>query len=255
MTKRLEGKAIIVTGAGTKGEGLGNGKAAALQFAREGASVLCIDLDRSAAEETAALISKEGGMARVCIADATKAENCAMIVKECLAAFGKISVLHNNVGIAGLQDIVDLSEDAWTRVFDVNVKSMFLMCKEVIPHMIAAGGGSIINVSSIASHKPLPDVAYVSSKGAVDSLTRYIARRYGQYNIRANVLLLGYIDTPLARPAWEFTKIRELNLKQVPMRRFASPTEVAMVAAFLASDESSYVNGVILPVDGGLMIS
>jgi NAD(P)-dependent dehydrogenase (short-subunit alcohol dehydrogenase family) len=255
MTKRLAGKAIIVTGAGTKGVGLGNGKAAALQFAREGASVLCVDLDRAAAEETAALIAQEGGAGRVCTADATKAEDCARVVKECLAAFGKVDVLHNNVGIAGLQDIVDLSEDAWTHVFDVNVKTMFLMCKEVIPRMIAAGGGSIINVSSIASHKPLPDLAYVSSKGAVDSLTRYIARRYGQYNIRANVLLLGYIDTPLARPAWEFVKIRELNLKQVPMRRFGSPKEVAMVAAFLASDEASYVNGVILPVDGGLMIS
>lgn len=255
MSKRLAGKAIIVTGAGTKGEGLGNGKAAALQYAREGASVLCVDLDRTAAEETAAMISQEGGTARVCIADAAKAEGCSRAVAECLAAYGKINVLHNNVGIAGLQDIVDLSEETWTRVFEINVKTMFLMCKEVIPHMIAAGGGSIINVSSIASHKPLPDVAYVSSKGAVDSLTRYIARRYGQYNIRANVLLLGYIDTPLARPAWEFPKIRDLNLKQVPMRRFASPKEVAMVAAFLASDDASYVNGVILPVDGGLMIS
>jgi NAD(P)-dependent dehydrogenase (short-subunit alcohol dehydrogenase family) len=253
--KRLEGKVIVVTGAGTRGEGLGNGKAAALQFAREGASVVCVDIEGAAAEETAGMIRREGGQARACTADVTSAEDCARVVRECLTSPGKIDVLHNNVGIPGLQDIVDLPEDAWVRVFDVNVKSMFLMCKEVIPPMIAGGGGAIINVSSIASHKPLPDAAYVSSKGAVDSLTRYIARRYGQYNIRSNVLLLGYIDTPLARPAWEIAKIRELNVKQVPMRRFASPTEVAMVAAFLASDEASYINGVILPVDGGLMIS
>ena len=255
MRKRLEGKAIIVAGAGTKGEGLGNGKAAALQFGREGARVLCVDLDSAAAEATADMIRQEGGTAEVCAADVVSADECSHVVKECLRLFKRIDVLHNNVGIPGMQDIVDISEDWWCHVFDVNVKGTYLMCKETIPHMIKGGGGAIINVSSIASHKPLPDAAYVSSKGAVDSLTLYIARRYGQFNIRANVLLLGYIDTPLARPAWQFEKIREINLKQVPMRRFASPTEVATVAAFLASDEASYVNGVILPVDGGLMIS
>ena len=255
MRKRLEGKAIIVAGAGTKGEGLGNGKAAALQFGREGARVLCVDLDSAAAEATADMIRQEGGTAEVCAADIVSADDCSHVVKECLRLFERIDVLHNNVGIPGMQDIVDISEDWWRHVFDVNVKGTYLMCKETIPHMIKGGGGAIINVSSIASHKPLPDAAYVSSKGAVDSLTLYIARRYGQFNIRANVLLLGYIDTPLARPAWQFEKIREINLKQVPMRRFASPTEVATVAAFLASDEASYVNGVILPVDGGLMIS
>ena len=121
--------------------------------------------------------------------------------------------------------------------------------------MIEGGGGSIINVSSVASLRAFPDAAYVSSKGAVNSLTIYIAGRYGRYNIRANVLLLGFIDTPLARPAWENEKVREINLRQVPMRRFASPWEVATVAAFLASDEASYVNGAILPVDGGLSLS
>ena len=117
------------------------------------------------------------------------------------------------------------------------------------------GGGSIINVSSVASIRAFPDAAYVSSKGAVNSLTLYIAGRYARYNIRANVLLLGFIDTPLARPAWEKEKTREINLRQVPMRRFASPWEVAKVAAFLASDDASYVTGAILPVDGGLSIS
>ena len=129
------------------------------------------------------------------------------------------------------------------------------MCKLAIPHMLEQGGGAIINVSSAASMRSFPDAAYMSSKGAVDSLTRYIAGRYGRHNIRANVLLLGYIDTPLASPAWENDKIRQINLSQIPMRRFASPMEVATVAAFLASDEASYINGAILPVDGGLSVS
>lgn len=255
MIRRLKGKAIIVVGAGTRGEGLGNGKAAALQFAREGAKVLCVDLDESAAEVTASMIENEGGKAEVCVADTTNSKDCKRVVGLCLEKFKKINVLHNNVGIPSWMEIVDTKEETWGKTFDANVKGMFLMCQQAIPHMIEGGGGSIINVSSVASIRAFPDAAYVSSKGAVNSLTLYIAGRYARYNIRANVLLLGFIDTPLARPAWENEKARETNLKQVPMRRFASPWEVATAAAFLASDEASYITGAILPVDGGLSIS
>jgi NAD(P)-dependent dehydrogenase (short-subunit alcohol dehydrogenase family) len=255
MKRRLVDKAIIVVGAGTKGEGLGNGKATAIQFAREGAKVLCVDCDESAAEGTANMIKSEGGQAEVCAADIVKPSDCERVVDACLRHFKRLDVLHNNVGIPSLKEIVDTTEEAWSKTFDVNVNGMFLMCKQAIPQMIEDGGGSIINVSSVASLRAFPDAAYVSSKGAVNSLTIYIAGRYGRYNIRANVLLLGYIDTPLARPAWETENVREINLRQVPMRRFASPWEVATVAAFLASDEASYVNGAILPVDGGLSLS
>ena len=255
MKRRLEGKAIIVVGAGTKGEGLGNGKAAALQFAREGAKVLCVDQNESAAATTAKIIREEGGEAEVCVADIVNAAECERIVEACLKHFQKLDVLHNNVGIPSMREIVDASEEAWGKAFDVNVKGMFLMCRQAIPVMKAGGGGSIINVSSVASIRAFPDAAYVSSKGAVNALTLYIAGRYARYNIRANVLLLGYIDTPLARPAWVNEKVREINLRQVPMRRFASPWEVATVAAFLASDEASYVTGAILPVDGGLSVA
>jgi len=255
MRKRLEGKVAIVVGAGTEGEGIGNGKATAIQFAREGAKVLCVDLNESAAEVTANMIKNEGGQAEVCVADIVNSKDCERVVDRCLRYFKKLDVLHNNVGIPSLKEIVDISEEEWFKTFAVNVNGMFLMCKQAIPRMIEGGGGSIINVSSVASLRAFPDAAYVSSKGAVNSLTLYIAGRYGRYNIRANVLLLGYIDTPLARPAWENEKVREINLKQVPMRRFASPWEVAAVAAFLASDEASYVNGAILPVDGGLSLS
>ena len=255
MSGRLEDKAIIVAGAGTKKEGLGNGRAAAIQFAREGAMVLCVDMHESGAQITANMIRDEGGQAKTCAADILNKKDCERVVDTCLKQFKKLDVLHNNVGIGSGKEIVNATCEDWDRTFDVNVKGMFLMCRQVIPIMMERGGGSIINVSSIASHRPIPDAAYASSKGAVDSLTRYIAARYGRYNIRANVLLLGYIDTPLARPAWEIEKIREINLRQVPMRRFASPWEGATVAAFLASDAASYVNGVVLPVDGGLCIS
>jgi len=252
---RLADKTIIVVGAGTKGEGLGNGKAAAIQFAREGAKVLCVDLDESAAESTANTIKNEGGQAEICVADVTNAQDCERVVESCLRYFKKLNVLHNNVGVPSFTEIIGTQEEVWDRTFDINVKGMFLICQQVIPKMLEGGGGSIINVSSVASLRAFPDAAYVSSKGAVNSLTLYIAGRYGRYNIRANTLLLGFIDTPLARPAWENEKVREINLRQVPMRRFASPWEVAKVAAFLASDDASYINGAILPVDGGLSIS
>jgi len=255
MRERLEDKAAIVVGAGTEGEGIGNGKATAIQFAREGAKVLCVDLDESAAEITANMIKNEGGQAEVCVADIVNSKDCERVVDSCLRHFKKLDVLHNNVGVPSQADIVDATEEAWTKTFDININGMFRMCKQAIPRMIEVGGGSIINVSSVASFRSFPDAAYVSSKGAVNSLTLYIAGRYGRYNIRSNALLLGYIDTPLASPAWENEKVREINLRQIPMRRFASPWEVAAVAAFLASDEASYVNGAILPVDGGLSLS
>lgn len=255
MRKRLEDKACIVVGAGTEGEGIGNGKATAIQFAREGAKVLCVDLDDSAAEITANMIKNEGGQSEVCAADIVNSKDCERVVDNCLRHFKKLDVLHNNVGIPSWKEIVDTTGEGWNKIFDANVKGMFLMCKQAIPRMIEGGAGSIINVSSVASLRAFPDAAYVSSKGAVNSLTLYVAGRYGRYNIRANALLLGYIGTPLARPAWENGKVREINLRQVPMRRFASPWEVAAVAAFLASDEASYVNGAILPVDGGLSLS
>jgi NAD(P)-dependent dehydrogenase (short-subunit alcohol dehydrogenase family) len=255
MMKRLQDKAAIVVGAGTKGDGTGNGKAVAIQFARDGALVLCVDHEKIAAQSTAEVIRSEGGRAEIYHGDITNPQVCEDIVETCVRSFGKVDVLHNNVGIPSMMDIVDTPEEAWGEIFDINVKGMFMMCKKTIPRMKEGGWGSIINVSSVASVRAFPDAAYSSSKGAVNSLTMYIAGRYGRFNIRANVLLLGYIDTPLAKPSWENEKVRETNLKQVPMRRFGSPWEVASAAAFLASDESSYLTGAIIPVDGGLSVS
>ena len=216
--------------------------------------VLCVDRDQSAAETTAKVIIAEGGQAEVCTADWTSSEDCRRVVETCLKKFKKLTycIITSDPGLA---QIVETRREAWEKTFDVNITGMFLMCQNAIPQMIQGGGGSIINVSTVASIRSFPDAAYSASKGAVNSLTIHIAGRYGRYNIRANCLVLGYIDTPLARPAWENTKVKEINLRQVPMRRFASPWEVATVAAFLASDEASYVTGAILPVDGGLSVS
>jgi len=255
MKKRLEGKTAIVVGAGSIREGIGNGKACAVQFAREGAKVLCVDKNEAAARVTVDMIKEEGGEAEVYGADITNPDDCQRIIETGMETFGKIDILHNNVGVGGGGLLTDTTEEQWAATFDINVKGMFLTCKYAIPRMIEGGGGSIINVSSIFSVRSLPSATYAASKGAVNSLTLHIARRYARYNIRANVLLLGYIDTPLARPAWENEQVREINLKQVPMRRFASAWEVATAAAFLASEEASYVTGVILPIDGGMSLS
>lgn len=255
MGKRLENKAIIVVGAGTRGEGIGNGKAAAILYAREGAMVLCVGRGEKAAGLTVKAIRDEGGCAELCVADVVNEKDCERVIATCLEKFGKLDVLHNNVGIGGEGELISAAEEDWERVFDVNVKGMFLMCKHAIPRMIEGGGGSIINVSSIRSIRPTsPTVSYASSKGAVNTLTLYIAYHYGKYNIRANALLLGAIDTPMVRPALEREKDPKAALEWIPLRRLGSPFEGAKAAVFLASDDSSYITGVLLPVDGGLSI-
>jgi NAD(P)-dependent dehydrogenase (short-subunit alcohol dehydrogenase family) len=252
MCGRFQDRAVIVMGAGTRGDGVGNGQACALAYAREGARVLCVDIDESAAAITAGAIGASGGHALPFRADINDEAACLATVQKCLEVFGRLDVLHNNVGVGTNSDLEGISRGDWDRTFDVNVGGVFQVCKHAIAVMKDAGKGVILNISSIAAIRPLPDPAYAASKGALNSLTMYLASRYGRYNIRTNALLLGYIDTPLARPAWENKKVRDINLRQVPLRRFASPQEVATAATFLASDDASYVNGAILPVDGGL---
>jgi NAD(P)-dependent dehydrogenase (short-subunit alcohol dehydrogenase family) len=250
----LDGRVAVVTGAGSIREGVGNGKAVAIRFAREGARVFAIDRNQEAVEETAAMIRAEGGEVLVGIGDVSRPEECARLVAECRDRFGAPHILHNNVGIGVPGELADISDEAWRRAFAVNVDSMLLMTREVVPGMAEAGGGSIINVSTVASVRSFPGVAYGTTKGAVNSLTITLAGRLARQNIRVNAILPGYIDTPLVAPVWADERVRELNLRQVPMRRFGTAWEIASVALFLASDESSYVTGVLLPVDGGLLV-
>lgn len=258
MTGRLAGKVALVLGAGASGPGWSNGKAAAVLFAREGARVVAVDVARAAAEETAATISAEGGTAVAEVADVTVADEVAAVVARTRARFGAIDVLHNNVGAAVMGDTMELPLETWRRAFDLNVTGAFLACKHVLPVMLAAGRGSIVNVSSTASLQinDYPYPAYQAAKAALNQLTRAIAVRHARAGIRANAVLPGVMDTPLVKRqiAGRFADeaaMRAARDAASPMGRMGDAWDVARAALFLASDEASYITGVCLPVDGG----
>ena len=260
---RLEGKIAIVVGAGqTPGETIGNGRATAILFAREGAKVMLVDRKLDSARETEKMIADEGGESHSFEADVTKEDDCAAIIRACVDQFGRIDVLHNNVGIGSRDAMVpDLAEDAWNLIFDVNLKAMFLTCKHVLPKMREQGSGVITNISSIASIAAMPLAAYKVSKAGVNALTQQIAIMEARNGIRCNAILPGLMNTPMAIDAWvqatgidrdELVKQRD---KQVPLgRKQGTGWDIAHAALFLASDEAKFITGVLLPVDGGQSI-
>jgi NAD(P)-dependent dehydrogenase (short-subunit alcohol dehydrogenase family) len=257
---RLKNKVAIVTGAGSIGPGWGNGKATAVLFAREGAKVLAIDINLAAVEETKALIAKEGGDCTICRADVSKSAAVQDMVEQCLKTYGRIDILQNNVGITVVGGPVEISEETWEQVQAVNLKSMFLTCKYVLPHMERQGGGAIVNMSSIAGIRYLgvPYLTYSTTKAAILQLTQSIALQYAEKNIRANCILPGLLATPMiiefskkARPDdWE--KLMEIRRQQVPMKKMGDAWDVAHASVFLASDEAKYITGAQIVIDGGL---
>jgi NAD(P)-dependent dehydrogenase (short-subunit alcohol dehydrogenase family) len=262
MPNRLQSKVAIVTGAGTSGEGMGNGKATALLFAEEGAAIVAVDLNRTAAETTAEEIRKSNGTAMALGGDVGRSADVRAIVDATLERFGRIDILHNNVGIEIAGDPVSTTEEDWDRVHEVNLKGPFLMCKYTIPHMERQGGGVIINISSVASLRwsPVPYFPYHTSKAALNHMTRVIARQYAAKNIRCNVILPGMIDTPHIRhyyrdhPPEEVEHVMRQRDQACPMGRQGSPWDVARAALFLASEDASYITGIELVVDGGLTL-
>jgi NAD(P)-dependent dehydrogenase (short-subunit alcohol dehydrogenase family) len=257
---RLADKVAIVVGAGqTPGDTIGNGRATAILFAREGARVLLVDRSIDSARETEEMIVEEGGKAVAFEADVTREEDCAAVAVACGERFGRIDVLHNNVGIGtGDASALRLERETWQRIIDVNLTGMFLTCKHVLPHMREQGSGVITNVSSIASVAAAPMLAYKVSKAGVNALTQQLAISNAKHGIRVNAILPGFMNTPMAIetiseargvPKEELIKARDAA---VPLRGgMGTAWDVANAALFLASDEARFVTGVLLPVDGG----
>ena len=259
MSKRLQDRVAIVFGAGSAGEGWGNGKATAVTFARHGAVVICVDIGPAAAAETVAIIEREGGRASPATCDVTNSEAVRTVVDQVAVRHGRIDILHNNVGHATMGGPVELDEAAWHRTMDLNVTSCFLTCKHVLPHMLRQRRGAIVNVSSIAAvrYTGYPYSAYYASKAAVNNFTMGLALQYAAEGIRVNAIMPGMMNTPLIfrqiqgqyADADAMVRARDAAC---PTGRMGTAWDVANAALFLASDEAGYITGISLPVDGGL---
>lgn len=259
MAGRLQGKVALVFGAGSVGSGWGNGKATAVVFAREGATVVAVDRNAAAAEETASIIRDEGLAGQALAGDVTSSDSIAAIVARTLAEHGRIDVLHNNVGITAMGGPVEESEASWRRVLDTNLTGMFLTCKHVLPVMLAQRAGAIVNISSIAAvrYTGYPYISYYASKGGVNQFTVGLALEYAAHGIRANAIMPGLMDTPLihqqiAGHYRDDAAMVAARNAACPMGAMGTGWDVAHAAAFLASDAARYITGVCLPVDGGL---
>lgn len=259
MGTRLKGKVALVFGAGSIGPGWGNGKATAVAYAREGARILAVDLNVAAAEETSGIIRGEGGICEPLAADITRSSSVGAAVGRCVDLYGRIDILHNNVGMAYVGGPVEMSEQLWTDSVNLNLGGLFLACKHVLPVMEDQGSGAIINISSIASIRWLGTayISYAASKAAVNQFTQAIALQYARKGIRANAILPGMMDTPTARVALksEFSGEADLIAKRnaaCPTGKMGDAWDIAYASVFLASDEAKYITGVLLPVDGGM---
>lgn len=253
---KLKDKVAIVAGAGSIRPGIGNGKAVAIRFAREGAKVVAADINFEAAEETVRLIKNEGNEATAVKADVANEEDAKRLVEAAVSRYGKLDVLFNNVGIQLKVSGLSVTEKEWDAMLNVNLKSILFVCKYAAPEMAKTGGGAIVNNASMAAYFGHPVYAYSASKAGVVGLTRSLAVDLAKFNIRVNCVAPGLIDGPLVQPIKESTKrFSPDNIKlRVPMRRLGKPEEVAAVVLFLASEDSSYMTGQTLAVDGGLSV-
>lgn len=257
---RLENRVTIVVGAGqTTGDTIGNGRAIALLFARHGAQLFLVDRNIESAEETRKMITDEGGTAIAFRADVANPVEIKSFVDACVDYYGRIDVLVNNVGIGtGDRGPVELTEEAWDNIFDVNLKSVFLTCKHVLPHMELLGKGVIVNISSVAAVCMSRILAYKSSKAGLNALTHAIAMQYAEKGIRVNAVMPGLLETPMAiENIATALKIDKETLIQrrnqaIPLKGgMGDAWDTAYAALFLASDEAKFITSVCLPVDGG----
>ena len=260
MPDRLSNKVALISGAGSSGPGWGNGKAISVLFAREGARILAADINAEAASETAGIIESEGGECRTFTADVSLEDQVASMTEACLEAFGRIDVLVNVVGIALRGGVVDLDEADWDRVSAVNLKSVYLTCKHVLPTMEKQGSGSIVNLSSIAAHRwtGIPYATYYATKGAIIPLSRSIALEYAPKGIRCNTVSPGLMNTPMVigglaeAYGGDVEHMIAERDAQCPTGKMGDAWDVAYASLFLASDEAKYVTAHDLVVDGGV---
>ena len=253
---RLQHKAALITGAAS-----GMGRAGAVEFAREGARVAMSDVNEEGLAETARLVADAGGVCISVVGSVADADDVATMVERTVDAFGSLDVLYSNAAIylpnRGDAPVVDLDEEVWHRVIDVNLKGVYLCAKHAIPAMIHGGGGSIINVSSLAGTRgSRQSHAYAMAKGGVISLTQSLAVTYGPQGIRANAIAPGAIDTPMVRAGGLLLDEAAVDamMAHLPLGRVGIAEDVARVALFLASDESAYVTGTVQIVDGGFSL-
>jgi NAD(P)-dependent dehydrogenase (short-subunit alcohol dehydrogenase family) len=263
---RLKDKIAVIIGAGqSPGEGMGNGRATAMLFVREGAKVLCADKNLASAEETVAMAKKEGGIAVAAAADVTKDADLKVLIDDTAKRWGRIDVLHYNVGVSlggGDKSPLEITEEAFDNVTAINLRGFVMACKHAIPHMRRQRSGSIISISSVAALSSIyPTVAYKTTKAGMIAFTEQIARQNAEFGVRANTILPGLMDTPMAvdtrarewgKPRAEVVASRDAR---VPLRRkMGTAWDVAYAALFLASDEANFITGVALPVDGGALL-
>jgi NAD(P)-dependent dehydrogenase (short-subunit alcohol dehydrogenase family) len=253
---RLDGLVAIVTGAGSEGpavedgRAIGNGKATALLFTREGARVALLDRSIERARETEEMIRAEGGEAFSVQGDVTSSDDCRRVVEETVRRYGRLDILHNNVGILGPGNVVDVDEDFWDHVMNVNLKGMVLMSKHAVPVIAAGGGGSVINISSLAALRPRGITPYSVSKGAVITLTKAMAVDHAAQGIRVNCIVPGPVFTPrIAAQTDDERRARRAKASLLGIE--GNAWDIAWAAVFFASPESRWVTGQVLPVDGG----
>jgi NAD(P)-dependent dehydrogenase (short-subunit alcohol dehydrogenase family) len=246
------GKVAIVTGGGAPDEGIGNGRAAAILLARSGAKVVVVDIEREAADQTVGMIEAEGGTAMTHIADVSDEAQCKALVEAAVKQFGRLDLLDNNVGIGGRGSVVDTPPDLWRRVMTINVDSVFYVSRYAIPAMIeTAGGGAIVNVSSISALRPRGLTAYSTSKGAVIALTRAMAVDHGPQNIRVNCVAPGPIYTPRMWTGQMTPAGREARRKASVLGLEGVGWDIGHAVRFLLSAQARYITGQTLVVDGG----
>jgi NAD(P)-dependent dehydrogenase (short-subunit alcohol dehydrogenase family) len=268
MADRLKGKVAIVIGAGTVPgpqdlPPIGNGRAAAILFAREGAAVLAVDARLDSALETKAMIEEEGGVCSAFQADVRRPGDCRNAAEVCVQAYGRIDILHNNVGIGTKKatGLLEAEAEDFDLVMDVNVKGIFHTCRAVLPQMLKQGHGAILNISSLAAAMFPPKLLiYSVSKAAVNAFTRCVASEFASQGIRVNCIMPGMIDSPpiykeiLPLYGGDIEKMRKHRNEMVPMKHMGEPWDIAYASLFLVSDESKFITGQVMVVDGGQLI-